>query len=121
MNKEKKLENIFKYIQSETNELVTEYVNMEDILEMKGYDDLYEKLEENGFFDVEIIYYAKAMEYLKENDPSLSESLTFAGEMGYRSEDLNSEMLASILASEKIKESFYEFYDELEEILSNNN
>jgi len=38
--------------------------------------------------------------------------------MGYRSEDLSSEKLASILASEKIRESFAEFYDEIEEILS---
>ena len=119
MNKEKKLENIFEYIQKETDESVTDYVDMEDILEMEGYDDLYEKLEENGFFDVEIIYYSKAMEYLKEHDTSLTDSLTLAGDMGYRSEDLSSEILASLLASQKIQESFAEFYDEIEEILSN--
>jgi hypothetical protein len=121
MNKEKKLENIFEYIEKETDESVTDYVNMEDILEMSSYDDLYEELEEQGFFDVEIIYYARAIEYLKEHDPSLSDSLTIAGNMGYNTLNLNSEMLASLLASEKIRESFYEFYDEIEEILSNNN
>jgi hypothetical protein len=119
MNKKEKLENIFEYIQNETDELVTDYVDMEDILEMEGYDDLYEALEEQRFFDVEIIYYAKAMEYLKENDTSLRDSLTLAGEMGYRSEDLCSEKLASILASDLMQESFAEFYDEIEEILSN--
>jgi len=119
MNKIEKLKNIFQYIQKETDESVTDYVDMEEILEMEGYDDLYGKLEEKGFFDVDIIYYARAMEYLKENDTSLTDSLTIAGEMGYRSEDLNSEILASLLASQKIQESFAEFYDEIEEILSN--
>jgi hypothetical protein len=119
MNKEKKLKNIFEYIQNETDELVTDYVDMEDILEMEGYDDLDEELNEQGFFDVDIIYYARAIEYLKEHDPSLSESLGLAGDMGYRAEDLNSEMLASLLASQKIRESFGSFYDEIEEILSN--
>ena len=116
--KKEKLENIFTYIENGTDELVTDYIDMEEILKMEGYDDLYEKLEEEGFFDVDIIYYARAMDYLKEHDSSLSDSLTLAGEMGYRSEDLSSEKLASILASEKIRESFAEFYDEIEEILS---
>jgi hypothetical protein len=119
MNKIEKLKNIFKYIQSETDELVTDYIDMEEILQMEGYDDLYEKLEEEGFFDIEIIYYARAMEYLERNDTSLSDSLTIAGEMGYRAEDLNSEILASLLASHKIQESFGAYYDEIEEILTN--
>lgn len=120
MNKKEKLKNIFEYIEKETDQTITDYIDMEEILEMEGYDDLYEKLEEQRFFDVEIIYYARAIEYLQRNDSSLSDSLTIAGEMGYRCEDLNSEILASLLASEKIKESFYEFYDELEDILTNN-
>ncbi|QDP51043.1 MAG: hypothetical protein Unbinned6004contig1002_29 [Prokaryotic dsDNA virus sp.] len=119
MKKQEKLENIFKYIFKETNELVTDYIDIEEILQMEGYDDLHEKLEEEGFFDVEIIYYARAMEYLQINDTSLSDSLTIAGEMGYRAEDLNSEILASLLASEKIQESFGSYYGEIEEILSN--
>ena len=120
MNKKQKLENIFKYIQSETDELITDYIDIEEILQMESYDELYEKLEEQGFFNVEIIYYARAMEYLQTNDTSLSDSLEIAGEMGYRTEDLNSEILASILASKKIQESFGGYYDEIEDILTNN-
>ena len=45
--------------------------------------------------------------------------MTIAGEIGYRAGDLNSEILASLLASEKIQESFGSYYGEIEEILSN--
>tara|TARA_R100000234_G_scaffold119324_1_gene101941 strand:- start:2205 stop:2570 length:366 start_codon:yes stop_codon:yes gene_type:complete len=120
MNKKQKLENIFKYIETETDQCVIDHIDMEEILQMEGYDDLYEKLEEEDFFNVEIIYYARAMEYLQRNDTSLTDSLTIAGEMGYRAEDLNSEILASLLASQKIQESFGSYYDEIEDILTNN-
>lgn len=120
MNKKQKLENIFEYIEKETGQCVTDHLDIEDILKMESYDELYDELEQVGFFTVEIIYYAKAMEYLQRNDTSLSDSLTIAGEMGYRAEDLNSEILASLLASEKIQESFGGYYDEIEDILTNN-
>lgn len=75
----------------------------------------------NGF-DVEIIYYKNAIDYLSENDPSLCESLGLAAEMGYTIEKLNSEILASILASQNARENFESleedinaFFEELEE------
>jgi hypothetical protein len=48
-------------------------VNAEDI---NSYDDLYEALENNNGFDVEIIYYASAMDYLRMHDSSLRCSIT---------------------------------------------
>ncbi len=44
----------------------------------------------------EIIYYARAIEYLSKNDPSLMESLELAHEYGYAVEKLNSEVLATL-------------------------
>jgi hypothetical protein len=120
MNKKEKLENIFKYIDKETEQCVTDHIDIEEILKMESYDELYDELQDVGFFNVEIIYYARAMEYLQTNDTSLSDSLEIAGEMGYRTEDLNSEILASLLASKKIQESFGGYYDEIEDILTNN-
>ena len=120
MNKKQKLKKIFKYIYRETDESVTDYVDMEDILKMVNYDELYDELDNQGFFYVEIIYYSRAMEYLKNNDHSLTQSLELAGELGYHPGDLNSELLASLLASERIKESFSSYYDEIEDILTNN-
>ena len=85
------------------------------------FDDLRESLENQNAFEVEIIYYCNAIEYLSENDPSLTESLELANDMGYNPNDLNSEILATLHASNKVREdfaelenSFNEFIEELE-------
>ena len=78
--------------------------------ELGDYDtnQIYEELQDNGFFDVEIIYYCLAIEYLKENDPSLWESLEIAKEYGYTLENINSELLASLHASNQRINKFWE-------------
>jgi len=80
-------------------------------------DEIQEELQDNGFFTEDIIYYSRAIEYLKENDPSLSESLELAAECGFETQNLNSELLASLHASRKKEDDFYNFvYPELEKI-----
>ena len=81
-------------------------------------------VEDNQGFDSEIIYYSNAINYLKENDPSLQESLSIASEYGYEVSKLNSEILASLLSSQNIREEFYnleneitEFFDEIKDEL----
>lgn len=88
------------------------YLN-EDIYE--DIDTIREEVEDN--LNVEIIYYSVAIEYLKENDPSLNESLRIASEFGFTPDNLNSEVLASLLASENEREMWYEFESELEEFI----
>lgn len=83
------------------------------------YQALTEILDEGGYFDIEIIYFAKAMEYLSENDQSLQESLEIASELGYTPDNLNSEILASLLASRLERDKFYELQDEIEEFFNN--
>ena len=56
-----------------------------------------EKLERAVQERSDIIYYSKAIKFLAENDNSLRESMKIASEMGYNVEDLNSELLASLL------------------------
>ena len=94
-------------------------VNAEDI---NSFDDLYEKLDDCGGFDVEITYYASAMEYLRMHDSSLRCSMEIAEEYGYTLSNLNSEILASLLASSVCRDEFMElkseiddFFDELED------
>lgn len=84
----------------------------------ENMDELREEIDEqtNGY-NVEIIYYANAMDYLRQNDPSLKYSLELAQDLGYQAKDLHSELLASILASENERENFGEIEDQLEEIL----
>ena len=92
----------------------------QDILNnLADYDssEIWEELNDNGFFHEEIIYYNVAIDYLKENDPSLSESLEIAEEYGYNTENLNSELLASLHASRKKENDFFEHVaPELDEI-----
>tara|TARA_R100001015_G_C4606464_1_gene161543 strand:- start:763 stop:1170 length:408 start_codon:yes stop_codon:yes gene_type:complete len=86
------------------------YLDKDILNNLADYDsgEIYEELRDQNYFDVEIIYYSKAMEYLKENDFSLSESLEIAAEFGYNTENLNSELLASLHASRKKENDFFE-------------
>ena len=73
-----------------------------DVKDFDNEDDLREYLEEL-VNEVEIIYYHNAMDYLKENDPSLMESLALARDCGYDLEGLNSETLATLLLQENLR------------------
>ena len=72
------------------------------------YDQIREQLEDANAFDTEVIYYARAMEFLTEHDTSLKRSLEIAQDMGYEPKNLSSEVLASLLASEVNREEFTE-------------
>jgi hypothetical protein len=87
----------------------------EDII---NSDDLLEIIEDNNGFDIDIIYYSKAIKYLAENDASLSESVAIASEYGYSTENINSELLASLHASQKVREDFHDITNEIDDILS---
>jgi hypothetical protein len=86
---------------------ITDYVSLDDIDFQNAFDSIFESIQDNNGFDIEIIYYFDAIEYLKENDASLMESLSIATEYGYKIEDINSEILASLLASKNAVENFY--------------
>ena len=107
-------------IEAFLSELKTEIdiLSMVDVDNIESYDDVYYQIEENGGFDEEIIYFATAMEYLAENDPSLQESCSLAAQMGCSTENLNSELLASLLYSQEIRSEFEELRDEIEDFLS---
>lgn len=84
--------------------------------------DLYDSIENDRGFEVEITYYSRAIEYLQYHDNSLLDSISLADQMGYETKNLNSELLASILATEKAKEDWntieseiQDFFDSLEE------
>ena len=96
-----------------------DYLDKDILNNLADYDssEIWEELNDNGFFHEEIIYYNVAIDYLKENDPSLSESLEIAEEYGYNTENLNSELLASLHASRKKENDFFEHVaSELDEI-----
>ena len=94
------------------------YFDLPDFDEDTTATDLRDKLEDGNAFDIEIIYFGRAMEYLSENDNSLKESLSLAADMGYSPEDLSSEILASIHASEQSRRQWYEAEDKIDDFIS---
>lgn len=95
------------------------YFLKNDLDDFNDFDDIQNYLNEQGVFNVEIIYYSTAIDFLKENDSSLCESLEIAYEYGFSLENLNSETLASLLASRILEQSFYGLEDDINEILNN--
>lgn len=84
--------------------------------EINEFNDLYDILLSSNALDIEIIYYHKAIDFLKENDPSLCNSIALACEYGYNLENLDSETLASILATDIFRTQFFELETEINEI-----
>lgn len=85
--------------------------------DFESAEDVRNILDDANAFDVEIIYYSRAIEYLAENDNSLHESLSIASEMGFDLKNLSSETLASLLASQNEREAFADIETELQELL----
>lgn len=83
----------------------------------ESFEEVDRYMDDNDYLSDEIIYYAAAMEYLTENDTSLSESLALASEMGYSLENLDSEVLATLLARQKKRELFYSLEDEITDLI----
>lgn len=65
---------------------------------------------------VQIIYYHHAIDYLKENDPSLMESIEIAGEFCTPLENINSEFLASILLQRNCQDELSSIISDLEAV-----
>lgn len=117
----KKIKNFIESLDIE-NLYILDYVTEEDFENMDFSNAFYELeilLDGQCAFDIEIIYYSEAIEYLSKNDLSLKESLELANELGYELKDLNSEILASLLASEKCRNEFYESQKEITEFFNN--
>ena len=104
--------------QIELNDYLINYVDIKEIDFSDAFNSIYEMVNDNGGFNCDVIYYSNAIRYLQENDPSLNESLEIAAEYGYELKNLNSEVLASLLASRNSQESFFDVRDEIEEFFA---
>ncbi len=115
-----KIENFLSDLSTEID--ILNYVDIDNIDMLNPFDSICEMIEDNNGFDVEIIYYSNAIKFLAEHDASLEESLEIASEYGYEAHNLNSEILASLLASKLARDDFYgleseitDFFEDLEE------
>lgn len=111
---ETKSERIINFIESvdTTGMYLTECYNDGDSFEQ------FEESVQRRINETEIIYYYRAIEYLSENDPSLEDSLELASMYGYDCTSLNSEILATILNQEYLRNQFAEIAGEIEDFFN---
>lgn len=105
------IENFLQNLDTEID--VLSLIDVDNIDHKYAFDSIYDMICDNNGFDFDVIYYSKALDYLRENDPSLKESLSIAQELGFTVDDLNSELLASLLISENVKDEFCKLEDEI--------
>ena len=114
------IENYLKSIKIDNLEIM-DFIDIENIDMDRPFNSIYDMIDNNGGFDIEIIYYFNAMEYLSKNDPSLRTSIGIASEYMEDFRGLTSEVLASILASQIVREEFCEYKHEINEFFINLN
>ena len=118
LTKQQEIQNLF-----DLNNLEVDVLNLsfEQRNENTPFDyiELFDSIQSENGFIVEIIYYYKAIKYLQEFDSSLIESLELANELGYELNNINSELLASLLASKYNEEKYWELEEQINLILKN--
>ena len=82
------------------------------------FNDFCDKVHD-AIMEENVIYYHQAMKYLSREDASLSQSLEIASEYGYTTENLNSELLATLLYQQRLTNQWYEISEEIEQIFNN--
>ncbi len=92
---------------------ILNFINIEDIDHSDAFESIFEMINDNGGFNIDIVYYSNAIEYLKRKDNSLFESIEIANEYGYSLEHINSELLASLLASKNVMIDFVDYKEEI--------
>jgi intracellular sulfur oxidation DsrE/DsrF family protein len=92
---------------------IMDFVNIDEIDHDNPAESIFDMINDNNGFEVEIVYYSNAIEYLKRNDPSLSESMEIATQYDYKLYMLNSEVLASLHASQKSMCDYWDYQDEI--------
>lgn len=85
--------------------------------EVETFEELVSYVEENNLTDEEVIYYSTAIQYLLKNDASLRESIEIAMEYGYELNSIDSELLATLLKSQKNREEWEEMKEETKKVL----
>jgi hypothetical protein len=112
MKTEKQITEFLKSIHIDNVDLL-DYINIDEIDHDNPAESIFDMINDNGGFNVDIIYYSNAIEYLKRNDPSLRESINTAIEYGYTLENINSELLASLLASKNAMCDYWDYQNEI--------
>ena len=85
-------------------------LNYNEINTLEDFEDCLN----DRILELQIIYYATAIDILKEEDQSLTESLEQAYECGYSITDVNSEILATLIIQKRCFDELHDFMQEVE-------
>jgi len=101
-------------------ENLKEYIDFDDVFynwkEFKDTEDFENEVTENFINYIEaFIYYADAIKFLQENDPSFQQSLEAAHDMGYSCDNLNSSILANLLLQSYLQKEFIKLLNMIED------
>jgi len=116
-DKRTELNKIIDTINRRLNIYSLDYLSENQIKDLLDFDSFIDYLTKNDYMSIDIIYYSNAIDYLVKNDNSLKESIGIALEHGLSLEDINSELLASLLASRNLEDLLHEYQNEINEIL----
>jgi len=103
------MKNITEYLNGLNTELELSYV-YENNMSFNDFEDRVLTMIQ----ETEVIYYSVAIDYLKDHDCSLHESIELAQELGVQVCDITSELLATLLKQSKLSEEFSELYVDIE-------
>lgn len=104
--------------EEEVNDYITwKDYTVEELVKLR-YNDIESELNDTDFFNSEIIGYSQAMTLLIMHDTSLTRSVSKAVELGYTLEKINSELLATLLSEEIMREEFEEHKDKIDDFFS---
>lgn len=101
-----------KYRELDIDAIIREIESQDSLFDL---DELNEAVWDSGVLQEEFIYYHDAIKYLMENDPSLSEAFEIASEHCFDTKNLNSCVLAGLLASRLNEEDWHELARELDD------
>jgi len=103
---------------------IDDYITEEDVKEW-SYEGITEALQrEDDIFNVEIVDYHNAMEYLMKEDPSLIESFDLLEEYGYQIHNshntskinISSKLMASLLASKRRRDAWAKISNKVDKL-----
>lgn len=92
--------------------------SIEEMIREGESDDAIREYIEDSIAESSIIYYVNAMEYLTNNDISLSDSISLAVEQCLNLEDLNSETLATLLSQQNMRIELDAIMDDIRDLIS---
>ena len=98
-------------------ERITYFIDESDLYAGMSMDSIDEAAERYISEHCDIIYYSNAIDFLQTHDPSLTDSLDLARDYGYDIGSLNSEVLATLLNEQFMRQEWYDMRDDVESII----